>query len=273
MARQISPNPTLQYTLHLDLRNYGLSPPDFIQQLAFSPRLISGVFTISGINTLIPTTNPVRLEQIQSLTLFPLIKHKDLGFLGTHISGLSDTLTELSIDGLYKPYPRLFVPALIPHRGEGLTDLTLMNLDVGAEDLMSFLIGCDGLISLYIRLPSVRETDVVATLQRTNREPQSLGILPALNKFTIVIFMDCHDYNPDFFEAMITSRRDKNLLRISSRLIQIVNLIHIGGGAKLPKVNRLKESLQHLQGFELYIDGPEEFHQDTGMRLLPDWSD
>jgi len=265
IARSISPIPTLQNVQHLDLRGYSLSPCNFLKQLAFTPLLITGAFTIFGNNDLPPMTTPIRLERIRHLTLFPMMQDEDLEFLGTHINELSQTLAKLSIDGIYKPYPTLPPLALIPHRGDCLSDLTLMNLKMNADDLHNILSGCPGLLSLYLRLPSVRETEIVGTLQRTNYEPESLEFLPVLNKFTIVIFMDCHDYIPDFFEDMIKSRRNETLLRDSSCLIQVVNLIHLGVGEK-PEVDQLKESLQDLRnvnGFVLNIEGPKDIHEDV----------
>ena len=253
----ISPIPTLQHVVHLDLQGYSLTPTEFLQQLAFCPRIITGLFTIFGNNDLLPVTTPVRLEQIRQLTLFPIMHEENLEFLGTHIDGLRNTLAELSIDGMVKPSPILYSTALTPHRGEGLTGLTLMNLDVNAQDLVDFLTGCRALESLYIQLPSVRETEIVTNLQRFSFEPESLAVLPILKKFTIVIYMDLHPYIPGFFEDMVKSRRNEALLLDSSCLIQVVNLIHFGVGDK-PEVDQLRESLTGLTGFELNIEGPRE---------------
>ncbi|KIM40734.1 hypothetical protein M413DRAFT_446126 [Hebeloma cylindrosporum] len=257
--RSISPIPTLRNVVHLDLQGYSLTPSEFLQQLAFCPRIVTGLFTIYGhnINDLDSTPTPVRLEEIRHLTLFPIMHGTNLDFLGTHIGGLKQTLTELSIDGLYMPSPILYSTALTPHRGEGLTDLTLMNLEVVPHDLVSFITGCQALQSLYIRLPSVRETEIVGMLHRSTYEPDSLDVLPALKKFSIDIFMDLHAYIPDLFEGMVRSRRNESLLRDSSRLIEVVNLLHIGVGDK-PEIDQLRESLVGLSGFELNIEGPKE---------------
>jgi hypothetical protein len=259
IPRPISPIPTLQHVVHLDLQGYSLTPTQFLQQLAFCPRIITGLFTIFGNNDLGPVTTPVRLEKIRRLTLFPIMHEENLEFLGTHIDGLSNTLTELSIDGMVKPSPILNSTALTPHRGGGLTGLRLMNLDVIAQDLVNFLTGCRALESLYIELPSVRETEIVFMLERSTYEPESLAVLPILKKFTIVIFMDLYPYLPSFFADMVKSRRNETLLRDSSCVIEVVNLIHFGVGDK-PKVDELRESLAELTGFDLTIDGPIEHH-------------
>jgi hypothetical protein len=253
----ISPIPRLQHIVHLDLQGYSLTPTQFVQQLAFCPRIITGLFTIFGNNDLGPVTTPVRLEHIRRLTLFPIMHEENLEFLGTHIDGLSNTLTELSIDGMVKPSPILHSTALTPHRGEGLTGLTLMNLNVDAQDLFNFLTGCRGLESLSIKLPLVRETEIVVMLQRCSYDQESLAFLPILKKFTIVIYMDLHRYIPSFFEDMVKSRRNETLLRDSSCVIEVVHLIHIGVGDK-PEVDQLRKSLAELTGFELTIDGPIE---------------
>jgi hypothetical protein len=253
----ISPIPTLRHVVHLDLRGYSLTPAEFLQQLAFCPRIITGLFTILGNNDIVPATTPVRLEQIRSLTLYPMMHEGNLDFLGTQIDGLSKTLTELSIDSMVKPSPTLYSAALTPHRGECLTALTLMNLDVIAEDLILFLTGCRALQSLYIKLPSIRETEIVGMLERTTNPPESLGVLPILKKFSIVIYMDLHQYTPVFFEAMVKSRRNETLLRDSACLIEVVDLLHLGVGDK-PEVDQLRESLAGLTGFVLNIEGPKE---------------
>ena len=252
----ISPIPTLQHVVHLDLQGYSLTPAEFLQQLGFCPRIITGLFTILGNNDIVPVTKPVRLEQIRSLTLYPMMYEGNLEFLGTHINGLSNTLTELSIDSTVKRSPILNLTALTPHRGECLTALTLVDLDVIAQDLTDFLTGCRGLQSLYIKLPSVRETEIIYVLERTTYEPESLGVLPILKKFTIVIYMDLHQYIPFFFEAMVRSRRNETLLRDSTCLIESVVLIHLGKGDK-PEVAQLRESLADLTDFAL-IQGPTE---------------
>jgi hypothetical protein len=248
----ISPIPTLQHVVHLDLQGYSLTPTQFLEQLAFCPRIITGLFTIVGNNDLVPVTIPVCLKQIHRLTLFPMMPEENLEFLGTHIDGLSRTLTKLFIDGVVKPNPILSSTALTPHRGEGLTDLTLMNLDMIAQDLVNFLTGCRALTTLYIDLPSVRETEIIFMLERSTYEPKSLAVLPILKKFTIAIFMDLHPYVPSFFEDMVRSRRNEALLGDSTHLIEVVDLIHIGVGDK-PEVDHLRESLAELTGFELNI--------------------
>ena len=255
--RPISPIPTLQHVVYLDLQGYSLTPAEFLQQLAFCPKIVTGLFTIFGENDLVPGTTPVRLEQIRSLTLFPIMHEENLEFLGTHIDGLSNTLTELSINSTVNPSPILSSTALIPHRGERLTALTLMDLNVMAQDLIEFLSGCRALQSLDIKLPSVRETEIAVMLERTKYEPESLAVLPILKRFSIVIYMDLHPYIPDYFESMVKSRRNQDLLRGSSRLIEVVDLIHLGVGDK-PEVGQLRESLVGLTGFELNIEGPKE---------------
>jgi hypothetical protein len=158
---------------------------------------------------------------------------------------------------MVKPSPTLYSAAITPHRGECLTALTLMNLDVIAEDLILFLTGCRALQSLYIKLPSIRETEIVGMLERTTNPPESLGVLPILKKFSIVIYMDLHQYTPCFFEAMVKSRRNETLLRDSACLIEVVDLLHLGVGDK-PEVDQLRESLAGLTGFVLNIEGPKE---------------
>jgi len=253
----ISPIPMLQHVVYLDLQGYSLTPSEFLQQLAFCPSIITGLFTILGNNDLVSVTTPVRLDKLRSLTLYPMMYEGNLEFLGTHIDGLSNTLTELSIDSMVKPSPTLHSAALTPHRGECLTALTLMDLDVIAEDLIGFLTSCRALQSLYIKLPSIRETEIVGMLERTTYEPGSLGVLPILKKFTIVIYMDLHQYIPFYFETMVRSRRNETFLRDSARLIEAVDLIHLGVGDK-PEVDQLRESLADLAGFVLNIEGPKE---------------
>jgi len=256
IPRPISPIPTLQQVVYLDLQGYSLTPAEFLQQLAFCPRIITGLFTIFGENDLVPVTTPVRLEQIRSLTLFPIMHEENLEFLGTHIDGLSNTLTELSIDSTVRQSPTLNSTALTPHRGEHLAALTLADLVVNAQDLIDFLIDCRALQSLDIKLPSVRDTQIVGMLERTTYEPESLGFLPILKKFAITIHMDLHHYFPSFFEDMVKSRRNVNLLRDSACLIEAVHLIHLGKGHK-SEVDQLKESLADLADFVL-IEDPKE---------------
>ena len=253
--RAIAPIPTLQYVEYLDLQGYSLTPTQFLQQLRFCPRITTGLFTIFGHNDLVPVTTPVRLEQIRHLRLFPMMHEERLEFLGTHIDGLSNTLTELTIDGIVRPNPILHSTTLNPHRGGGLTDLTLMNLDMNVHDLFDFLTSCRALKSLCINLPLIRETGMVGILHRSTNEPQTLGVLPVLEKFSLFIHMDIHPYFPSFFEDMVKSRRNESLLRDSSSLIKAVTLIHLGVGDK-PEVDELRESLADLTGFELNIDGP-----------------
>ena len=261
VPRPISPIPTLQHVEHLNLQGYCLTPAEFLQQLASCPSIITGLFTIlgNGNNDLVPVTTPVRLQQIRSLTLYPMLYEGNLEFLGTHIHGLSNTLTELSIDSMVKPSPTINSAALAPHRGECLTALTLMNLDVIAEDLVAFLTSCRALQSLFIKLPSIRETEIVGMLERTTALSESLGVLPILKKFSIVIYMDLYQYIPFFFEAMVKSRRNETLLRDSACLIEVVDLIHLGvGDQHKPEVDQLRESLAGLTGFVLNIEGPKD---------------
>jgi hypothetical protein len=254
----ISPIPTLQHVVHLDLQGYSLTPSEFLQQLAFCPRIITGLFTISGNNDLVPVTTPVRLEQLRSLTLYPMIHEGNLEFLGTHIDGLSNTLTELFIDSMVKPSPTLNSTALTPHRSERLTALALMDLDVITQDLIAFLTNCRALQSLYIKLPSILETEIVYMLERTTDSPESLGVLPILKKFSIFIYMDLRTYVPLFFEQMVKSRRNETLLRDSACLIEAVDLIHLGVGGK-PEVNQLRESLEELTGFDFKLNIEERY--------------
>jgi hypothetical protein len=257
IPRAISPIPTLRHVVYLDLQGYSLTPAEFLQQLAFCPHIITGLFTIFGENDLVPVTTPVRLEQLRSLTLFPIMHEENLEFLGTHIDGLSSTLTELSIDSTVRQSPILHSTALTPHRGERLTALTLADLIVNARDLIDFLTGCRALQSLDIKLPSVPETEIAVMLWRATYEPESLRVLPILKKFSMVIHMDRHPYDPFFFEAMVKSRRNETLLRDSACLIEVVDLIHLGEGDK-PEVDQLRESLATLTGFALNIEGPTE---------------
>jgi len=185
-----------------------------------------------------------------------MMHEQNLEFLGTHIDGLSNTLTELSIDSMIKPGPILNSTALTPHRGECLTALTLMDLDVIPQDLIDFLIGCRALQSLYIKLPSIRETEIVGMLERSTHVSESLGVFPILKKFTIVIHMDLHHYFPSVFKDMVKSRRNENLLRDSACLIEVVHLIHLGMGHK-SEVDQLKESLADFTDFVL-IEDPKE---------------
>ena len=252
----ISPIPTLQHVVYLDLQGFSLTPSNFLQQLAFCPRIITGLFTISGNNDLVPVITPLRLEKIRCLTLFPMMHEQNLEFLGTHIDGLSNTLTELSIDSMVEPSPTLNLTALTPHRGERLTALTLMDLDVIPEDLIDFLTGCRGLQSLDIKLPSVPETEIIGLLERTTYKPESLGVLSTLKKFTIVIYMDLHQYDLVLFEDMVRSRRNETLLHDSACLIEIVHLIHLGVGDE-PEVDQLRASLADLTRF-VNIQGPTE---------------
>ena len=256
IPRAISPIPTLQHVVYLDLQGYSFTPAEFLQQLAFCPNIITGLFTIFGENDLVPVTTPVRLEQIRSLTLFPIMHEENLEFLGTHIDGLSNTLTELSIDSTVRQSPILNSTALTPHRGEHLAALTLADLDVVPQDLIEFLTGCRALQSLDIKLPSVPETEIVGMLQRSIYEPESRAVLPILKKFTIVIHMDRHQYFPFVFENMVRSRRNETLLLGSACLIEFVELIHLGKGDK-PEVEQLRESLADLTNFA-NIEGPRE---------------
>jgi hypothetical protein len=91
--------------------------------------------------------------------------------------------------------------------------------------------------------------------------------------------MDYHDYIPDFFADMIKSRRKTSLLLDSSRVIEIVHLIHLGVGDR-PEVDQLKESLRdldeldklgNLKKLELNIDGPKEIHQDIPTPPRSEW--
>jgi len=255
IPQPISPIPTLQHVVHLDLQGYSLTPSEFLQQLAFCPRIITGLFTIFSKNDLVPVITLVCLEQIRSLTLFPMMHKQNLEFLGTHIEGLSNTLTELSIDSMVEPSPTLNLTALTPHRGERLTALTLMDLDVIPEDLIDFLTGCHGLQSLDIKLPSVPETEIIGLLEWTTYKPESLGVLPTLKKFSIVIYMDLQ-YDPFLFETMVRSRRNETLLHDSTCLIEIVHLIHLGVGDE-PEVDQLRASLADLTHF-VNIQGPTE---------------
>jgi len=256
IPRAISPIPTLQHVVYVDLQGYSFTPAQFLQQLAYCPRIVTGLFTIFGENDLVPVTTPVRLEKIRCLTLFPIMHEENLEFLGTHIEGLSNTLTELSIDSTVRQSPILNSTALTPHRGEHLTALTLADLVVVAQDLIEFLTGCRALKSLDIKLPSVPATEIVGMLQRSTYEPDSLGVLPILKEFTIVIYVDRHPYDPFFFETMVRSRRNVNLLRDSACFIEGVHLKHLGKGHE-SEVDQLKESLADLADFVL-IEDPKE---------------
>lgn len=257
IPRSIAPIPTLQHVEYLDLQGYSLTPSQFLQQLEFCPRIVTGLFTIFGRNDLVPVTTPVRLERLRHLALFPMMHEEKLEFLGTHIDGLSNTLTELTIDGIVRPNPILYSTTLNPHRGEGLTDLTLMNLDMNLHDLFDFLTACRALKSLCINLPSIRETEMVGILHRSRQEQHTLGVLPVLAKFSLFIYMDLHPYFPIFLGDMVRSRRNETLLRDSSSLIKAVTLTHLGVGDR-PEVDQLRESLADMTGFELNIDGPRD---------------